>query len=217
MTQKNTYPEVRIKNAFLLREGASEGLNELWGDGTPLHDHDYYQKIVDAYNKAWQPKEALIMNAMQDILGLKFKHNIIDVYIAPWFAAFSDPMVIGVQHDPDSFIDTLTHEILHRLLTDNTKLDLSEEDRTLTTEWAKLFGKDHSWNTLIHIPVHAVLKDIYLNVLKEERRLKRDIDEHQKYEDYKKAWAYVEGNDYKEITSQLKKSYARMAKESRHA
>ncbi len=216
MTKKHTYPEIRIKNASLLREGASEGLNELWGDGTPLHDHNHYQKTVDAYNEAWQPKEALIMNAMQDILGLHFKHNIIDVYIAPWFAAFSDPMVIGVKSKPDSFIDLLTHELLHRLLTDNTKLDLSEEDRTLSAEWMKLFGKDHRWNTLIHIPVHAVLKEIYLNVLKEEYRLKRDIDKHQKHEDYKKAWEYVESNDYKEIISQLKKSYERMANESNH-
>lgn len=215
MTKKNTYPEIRIKNAFLLRESASEGLNELWGDGTPLDDHDHYQKIVDAYNKAWQPKEALIMNAMQDILGLQFKHNIIDVYIAPWFAAFSDPMVIGVQNKPDSFVDTLTHELLHRLLTDNTKLDLPLEDVSLSAEWATLFGQKHTWNALIHIPVHAVLKDIYHNVLKEDYRLDRDIDEHQKYEDYKTAWEYVENNGYKEIISQLKESYKKMAQEQK--
>ena len=216
MTQKNTYPEINIKNAFLLREGASKGLNELWGDGTPLHDHDHYQEIVDAYIEAWKPKEALIMNAMQDILGLEFKHNIIDVYIAPWFAAFSDPVVIGIKSTPDKFIDTLTHELLHRLLTiDNTTLDLDEKGNSLTVEWAKLFSKEYSWNTLIHIPVYAVLKSIYLDVLKDQKRLDRDIQNHQKHEDYKKAWEYVEAHDYKEIISQLKESYERMAKEQK--
>lgn len=215
MTQKDIYPEINIKNAFLLREGASKGLNELWGDGTPLYAHDHYQEIVDSYIKAWKPKEALIMNAMQDILGLKFKHNIIDVYIAPWFAAFSDPVVIGVRSTPDKFIDTLTHELLHRLLTiDNTTLDPSEKDKKLTAEWSGLFGDNHSWNTLIHIPVYAVLKSIYLDVLKDKKRLDRDIQNHQKHEDYKKAWEYVESNDYKEIISQLKSLYQRMAKKA---
>lgn len=217
MTKKNTYPEINIKNAFLLREGASKGLNELWGDGEPLHDHDHYQGIVDSYIKAWEPKEALIMNAMQDILGLKFKHNIIDVYIAPWFAAFSDPVVIGVRSTPDKFIDTLAHELLHRLLTiDNTALNLDEKGNSITVEWAGLFGEEHSWNTLIHIPVYAVLKSIYIDILKDDKRLNRDIQNHQKYEDYKKAWEYVESNDYKEIISKLKKSYEKMGKESKH-
>lgn len=217
MTQKNTYPEINIKNAFLLREGASKGLNELWGDGTPLHSHDHYQEIVNSYTEAWKSKEPLIMNAMQDILGLKFKHNIIDVYIAPWFAAFSDPVVIGIKSTPDKFIDKLTHELLHRLLTiDNTTLDLNEKGKSLTAEWSDLFGDNHSWNTLIHIPVNAVLKSIYLDTLKDKKRLERDIEEHQKHEDYKKAWDYVESNDYKEIISKLKKSYARMANEQNH-
>lgn len=213
MTKKDIYPEINIKNAFLLREGASKGLNELWGDGKPLHGHDHYQKIVDSYVEAWRPKEVLIINSMQDILGLHFKHNIIDVYIAPWFAAFSDPVIIGIKSTPDEFIDTLTHELLHRLLTiDNTKLDLNEKGDTLTVEWSKLFGENHSWNTLIHIPVYAVLKSIYVDVLKDIKRLDRDIQNHQKYEDYKKAWDYVEKNDYKEIISKLKKSYEKMAK-----
>ena len=37
---------------------------------------------------------------MCGLLDLEFRQNIIDVNIAPWFYAFSDPMVIGVTLNP---------------------------------------------------------------------------------------------------------------------
>ena len=57
------------------------------------------------------------------------------------------------------------------------------------------------------------LSTLYVDVLKEERRLKRDI-EHSKDkswgEAYTKAWEYVEEEGYKEIIEKLNKSYKDM-------
>jgi len=204
-------PEIRIKDAWLLRQNASFYLNELWGDGEPLYDDDYYEKIAKAYSDAWKPYETKILEGLTSVLGLTFRQNIIDVYIAPWFAAFSDPLVIGVVSEPDLFIDLLTHELIHKLLTDNTLL---EPESNLVSVWEKLYGKNHTFNTLLHVPVHAVHKAIYLDVLKAPERLKRDLQISQENEpnDYLKAWEYVDKIGYKNIINQLKKSYKDLSK-----
>lgn len=205
-------PEVRIKDAWLLRENASVHLHELWGGDEELVDDKWIANRVDEYRNAWRPVEKKILISMSDILQLKFRQNIIDVYIAPWFKAFSDPMVIGVMQDPDLFVDTLTHELLHRLLTDNTTIS---HKTPLLAEWQKLFGKNHTFGTVVHIPVHAVHKAIYLEVLKDTKRFERDIENNKKYEatDYIAAWDYVDNHDYKEIIMKLRNSYEQLAKE----
>lgn len=203
-------PIIRIKNAWLLQENVSVHLNELWGNGEDVADDEWLEKRVESYKKAWQPYEEKIMRAMTDMLGLSFKHNIIDVYIAPWFNAFSDPLVIGVVQEPDAFVDILTHELLHRLLTDNTTLP---ENFDLFSEWQKLFGEDHSFGEIVHIPVHAAHKAIYLDVLSEPERLDRDIamSKDNQSTDYINAWKYVDKVGYREIIEELRSSYSRMA------
>jgi len=200
-------PTIRIKDAWLLREHASTHLHELWGDGKmELADDEWMKRRVNEYTQAWQPYESQILQGMTEILGLSFRQNIIDVYIAPWFNAFSDPMVIGVTQEPDVFIDILTHELLHRLLTDNSSTSYT---LPLLPEWEKLFGKQLNYVELVHIPVHAVHKAIYLDVLREPSRLQRDIKSNEEYgaTDYIKAWAYVEKHGYKTIIKKLRKSY----------
>lgn len=207
-------PTIRIKDAWLLRQNASKHLHELWGKGKVLANDEWMGKRVKEYRDAWKPFEQKILTSMTEILGLSFRQNIIDVNIAPWFGAFSDPMVIGVMREPDVFVDTLTHELLHRLLTDNTAIP---HETMLLTEWQKLFGKEHSFGMVVHIPVHAVHKAIYLDVLKEPERLKRDVAENNKHNaaDYIGAWDYVEKHGYKEIIKKLKKSYENLEKEQR--
>ena len=200
-------PTIRIKDAWLLREAASVPLNELWGDGEPLKTDDEYAAITKAYQQAWQPFETKILGGMTNILGLSFKQNTIDVYIAPWFNAFSDPLVIGVTLEPDVFVDILTHELIHRLLTDNTTVP---DDALLLIEWRQLFGEQNSFGMTVHIPVHAVHKAIYLDVLKAPERLERDVANNQKNNatDYLNAWNYVDEHGYQGIITKLQKSYS---------
>lgn len=212
MSKSPGIPEIRIKDAWLLRENVSQHLHQLWAqEGEQLAGDAWMRKRVAAYSRAWQPYKAKVLAGMCQVLNLSFRQNIIDVYIAPWFKAFSDPLVIGVIQPPDEFIDTMTHELLHRLLTDNTAVPA---DTQLLAEWQKLFGKQHSFDTLIHIPVHAAHKAVYLDVLDEPKRLERDIERSQKYKaaDYVKAWEYVEQNGYQEIIEKLKNSYARLGR-----
>lgn len=205
-----SHPLIRIKDAWLLRANTSVHLNELWGEGKPLRDDDEYAEIAESYKKAWKPYEKKILAGIYETLGLEFNQNIIDVYIAPWFSAFSDPLIIGVVAEPDVFVDCLTHELIHRLLTDNTLIDT---ELFLLPEWEKLFGHNHSFDTLVHIPVHAVHKAIYLSVLNDQKRMQRDIDGciNNGAEDYIKAWEYVNNHDYRKIINELKESYKGLA------
>ena len=215
MTTKNdnktSLPIIRIKDGWLLRSQVSKHLHELWGRNSKLANDKDMQRIVGKYQAAWQPLEQKIMTGMTETVGLSFAQNIIDVYIAPWFRAFSDPMIIGVIYSPDEFIDHLTHELLHRLLTDNTTLPYQTQ---MLTEWQKLFNlHNHNFGLIVHIPVHAIHKAIYLDILKAPDRLKRNVVNCNKYNatDYIKAWDYVEQHGYKQIIEQLKESYKELA------
>lgn len=213
MYNRNMQPTIRIKDAWLLRQAASVPLHEMWGKNRKLANDKDMEKIVKNYTEAWKPLENEILSTMSHITKLEFRQNIIDVYIAPWFRAFSDPLVIGVIYEPDLFIDMLTHELLHRLLTDNALLPLETD---LITEWKKMFGNTLNLAALVHIPVHAVHKAICVDVLKEPWRIERDIARCKKHnaKDYVTAWNYVEKHGYKTIIKQLHTSYADLAKQS---
>lgn len=204
--EKKNLPVIRIKDSWLLRDNASKHLHELWGKGEKLVDDAWMEKRVSDYQKAWKPFEQKVLLGMTELLGLSFRQNIIDVHIAPWFKAFSDPLIIGVSQEPDVFVDILTHELLHRLLTDNTTIPYETE---LLPEWQKLFGEDHTFGALVHIPVHAVHKAIYLDVLNDSSRLDRDIaiNKTRNATDYIAAWEYVEKHGYKQIIKKLRSSY----------
>lgn len=194
-------PEVRIKYAWLLSNTASVVMNEKWGDSTPLRSFKEYEKIALKYEKWWRPYNDQILKGICELLNLSFRQNIIDVNVAPWFNPISDPMVIGPAFEnQDDVVNTLAHEILHRLITDNT---IYPYDFDFFTEWEGLFGKDHARNTLIHIPVHAVMEALYRDVLNRPELVDLDKKQTSSYKAYKDAWKYVEKVGYKKILKQL--------------
>ncbi|MEP7204908.1 MAG: hypothetical protein ABI716_01805 [Candidatus Saccharibacteria bacterium] len=199
-----TIPEVRIKYAWLLSGTASVALNEKWGNGTPLRSYDEYVLIVDKYKRWWSPHNDAILHGICDIFNLEFRQNIIDINVAPWFKPISDPMVIGPAFSTeDALINTITHELLHRLITDNTSTNYEHD---FIKDWELLFGDDHSQTTLVHIPVHAGMKKLYVDVINRPDLVNFDIDKVKDYPDYAKAWEYIEAHDYNKILQQLTRS-----------
>lgn len=197
------YPEVRFQYAWLLADAASEPLNQLWGNGEPLRSPEFYLEIVARYRKAWKPHNNQILKAMCDVFELEFYQNTIDVFVAPWFHAFSSPMVFGVIYKDDELVNIMTHELLHRLFTDNTTYN---ESAKLTKVWRELYGEEHTKTTLVHIPVMAGLHAVFLDEINEPKRLKDSIA-HDTSPEYIKAWEYVEKHDYKEVIKKFKNSY----------
>lgn len=201
-------PEIRIRSSYLLNNALLPlllpGLKES-GHETAA-DRGFIYKTADEYSLAWAPYETQIITAMCEMLGIEFKQNIIDAYVLPMNYSFSDPMIISTKYEPDRFIEILTHELIHRLLTDNTS-SLDTKNGQLLKIWKELFGEEHSTITLVHIPVHAVLEYIFRDTLKEQKRLERDIESCQKHEDYTLAWGYVQSHGYKKIIDSLRSSY----------
>jgi len=109
---------------------------------------------------------------MTELLGVSFYRPVIDVTLAPYFGHKSTPLVMNFRPDPDKFVDVLTHELLHVLQTDNNKHQSGGPNAKidLMDEWRKLFG-EHERTTLVHIPLHALHKHLYLDLLKAPERL----------------------------------------------
>jgi hypothetical protein len=150
-----------------------------------------------------------VLRAITELYGVEFKKPIIDVYISPWNKSISNPVIINPSRPAEIQIETLIHELLHGLFTDNSSFSMHDEDQSikLIDKWRELFGSNLEWKTIVHIPVHAGLKAVFVDVLNEPERLERDIERHQKNPAYKAAWDYVEGHDYKVINNDLKDLY----------
>ncbi|HEU4830612.1 MAG TPA: hypothetical protein VFS65_00385 [Candidatus Saccharimonadales bacterium] len=177
-------------------------MNEKWGDGTPLETFEYYKGIADEYTRWWEPFGDDILEDLCKILNLRFRQNTIDVHVAPWFYAFSVPMVIGVIFKTkDKLINVLTHEIIHRLLTDNTTYEYSHDFVAL---WRGMFGDELSQNALIHVPVHAVMKKLYVDIMDRPDLVKLDQKSVSKNPSYVEAWEYVDRHGYDEIVKKLR-------------
>lgn len=162
--------------------------------------------LVETYKKAWEKEEMAILNGMTDILSIGFYQNTIDVYLVPYHnGSFSSPMVIGMisrgqSIESNMFVDVLTHELLHRLFTDNDK------GIRFGRIWLDMFP-DEEMLTRNHIFLHAVHAHIYLNILKNPSRMEKNIVRHSVHAPYKKAWDIVEKQGYNTLIEELKKRY----------
>lgn len=208
-------PEIRINFSHLLYS-VSRDLDRLYSpDESKLASPEECEEWTRAYRAEWEKHESKLLTAITEILDTEFYREVIDVSLAPYFIPQSDPLIMHFRNDPDAFVDALTHELIHIILTDNNKIQINAHQNKvdLLAEWQKLFGKEHDFKTLIHIPVHAVHKGIYLDYLHDESRYSRDIErarELKNGEGYVRSWQYVNKHGYKGIVDQLKKSFRKL-------
>jgi len=80
---------------------------------------DYTKKV----EKLWRKKEKKILIEISKITGLKWKEKRIICYVVGCGQPFSDPLTIRTYgKDFEIFIDTLTHELIHQISTQNEKI-----------------------------------------------------------------------------------------------
>jgi hypothetical protein len=209
---KTTIPEVRINFSYLLYGCESPVLDRhVNGGKDTLASPSHYKELTRSYRAAWERYETILLRDMQTILGVAFYRPVIDVSLAPYFVPHSDPLIINFRYEPDEFVDILTHELLHVLLTDNSvhQSNSRQPKMNLLQEWRSLFG-DHANLVLAHIPVHALHKSLCLHTLKAPERLERDVSRAQQSPTgavYAEAWDYVNTHDYLGIIDQLRLIY----------
>ena len=208
-------PEIRMQTSPLLFNSISQEERQKWADEIGMHlystaDIDEY---VQELRQQWGTFEKQTLSAMCELYGIQFKKPIIDVYVSPWTKSISNPLILSPSRPPEVHVDTLVHELLHGLFTDNSSFSMHDKNRTakLIDKWRELFGDDLDWNTIVHIPVHAGLKAVFLDTLDAPERLVRDIERHINHPTYKAAWDYVEEHGYKEINEKLRQLYKSLA------
>lgn len=201
-------PKIRIKyNRFLdpiftfYCKNNPELKERGWNDWIPPEKEEVFKRVKN-YKAEWAKYENNILSKMCEISGLNFKRNIIDVHIVSGNSRpFSNPIVIKSGFSPDEFVDVLTHELLHTFFQDNIDI--------FPTKILDEMFPNESRTTKNHIITHAVLKYIYLDILRDPSRLERNILNSKKHSssDYARAWDIVEDRGYRELIADLKKRY----------
>jgi hypothetical protein len=204
---KSSLAEVRIEFSYLIYNMIAKPMWAHYRPDKEIMSPLRAQEIIAEYKQAWQLHEQAILSGMCELFDLRFYKSVLDVYMSPGAPTLSTPTIITLRFDADEFIDVLTHELLHVLITDNTTYD---SDEKLGDVLERIYP-DYSRLTRNHILVHAALKHLYLNVLKEPRRLSRDIENCKKLPDYAKAWEVVKERGYKELIEGFKGYYGQMA------
>jgi len=160
----------------------------------------YVLKRTLRYKKLWQKDGEAILKALIKVSGLRFSRNQIEVHVVSVNPrSFSSPIVMKSRYDDVDFINTITHELIHCLFSDNF-------DRVNAyLPWDQNIKKRDTAND--HVFLHAILKYIYLDVLKSPKHLKKNlaISKKPSNEGYIQAWNIVTSGSYMEIIEEFRR------------
>lgn len=194
-------PKIRIKyNRFLDPVfKAYIKSNPKWKDWIEPTEAEVKDR-VKKYKEVWAKYGNKILEGICEALGLNFSQNIIDVHIVSGNdRQFSNPVVIKSGFKANEFIESLTHELIHRLFSDNI------QNIVASKIFLEMFPGE---NELVrnHIITHATLKFIYLDVLKDKEKLEENIERSSKssFPEYSKAWETVEEKGYINLIKDFK-------------
>ena len=177
-----------------------------WDKWVPPSEEELLKR-VRAYKEEWSKYEKKILKGVCDVFELNFKANIIDVYIVSGNPrSMSHPLIIKSCYPPDKFVDVLTHELIHRLIDSN---GLSRIVYKVKKKYINESGLVKA-----HIIIHAILKYIYLDILKQRYRLNRSLLSSKKHctDEYSRAWEIVKKDGYRKIISDFKSKYKKLKK-----
>ena len=158
----------------------------------------YIKKV----EKLWRKDEKKILKELEVVSGLRWQEKSIVCYVVGRCIPFSDPLTIKVYKELslDYFVDVLTHKLIHQLFTQNDNLQKSKK----AWNYFHRKYKDEDFNTIIHIPVHAMHSHILLKYFG-QARLNREIKSLSNLPDYKRTWDIVQEDGYQDIAKEFKK------------
>ncbi len=171
-----------------------------WDKWTAPTKEKVLQKTKEL-REEWKQYEKEILTAVYKITELEFKRNIIDVHIVSGSPRnMSKPLIISAHEPTENFVNTMTHELIHKLFSDNI------HGKVYRNIFIDMFPKETT-TTQSHVIVHAILKYIYLDVLKDENKLKENLIKSKKHStnDYARAWEIVKKEGYLNLIEKFKK------------
>jgi hypothetical protein len=191
-------PKIIFKYSWIYNEHWKEVYNKNKEYPSEKEINSYIKKV----EKLWRKDEKKILKELSVISGLRWKEKLIICYVVGKCIPFSDPLTIKTykEYPPNYFIDVLTHELIHQLFTQSENMRKSKK----AWDYFHRKYKNEKFNTIIHIPVHAMHSYIILKYFG-EKRLKREIESLSHLPDYKKAWNIVKNEEYKNIIREFNK------------
>lgn len=189
-------PEIIIKYGKLIDPIFAHYAKERYPDWEPPEPEAVKEK-VQIFKEEWGRAGESVLEGLSDATRLHFKTNRIPVYIVSGTPRdTSDPIVIRSRYEPWQFVDVLTHELIHRLLSENKVPlpDLEDDDSVKR-----------------HVLVHAIHMYVYREVLKDESRMEANLERSRSHTDdsYVRSWDIVLGQGYKEIIEKYVRASAR--------
>ncbi len=164
------------------------------------------RKYPEIYSSYWSKYSVKIPKKLSEISGLAWKEASVACYLVGKHRSFSDPLSITTYEKEGPFLDTLTHELIHRLVHQN------QEQLPRFWNWLKQKHPEASHVTLNHVPVFAVQKALYIDVLGENgAELQRIKSKGSIKDDYSLAWEIVDKEGYFEIIKMMKNSQSEQA------
>ena len=141
---------------------------------TEEYDYESYEKYVFDFikkiEKEWNKKGNEILKYIEEITNLKWKEEKIKCYMVKisTFLPFSYPLTIPIQFEAmggkiyvlsvERYIDMLIHELIHNLFVQN-ELETEKYFDYMLDNY-----ENESFNTKIHLLLHAIHKKVYLKL-----------------------------------------------------
>jgi hypothetical protein len=154
---------------------------------------------ISQIKKEWEKIEKKILTELEKVSGLRWKEKKIICYCIGQGIPFSDPLTMPVSRPKTYFIDTLIHELIHQLMTQENNLNKSKN------AWSYFFKKykKEEYNTIIHIPLHAIHSHIFHKFFS-QKRLNHDYKYIKRLPAYKRSWDTVKKEGYQNIIKEFR-------------
>lgn len=157
-------------------------------------------KFISSLEREWELNGKRYLQAISKIAKLSWKENDIIVYVVGGTRPFSDPLTIRYRSSKNEALDTLTHELVHRVFIGHTHSHS-------VFRYFKKYNKSFSDVTAVHIPILAI-HAVFLKQLFGTRRLHAEIARAHRG-DYKIAWEFVMQRGPEEVVKELISRYSK--------
>ena len=186
MRNKNT-PKLIFRRSWLYDQALARGR------GFKMSQDKIFDVQLRKLEKAWAVHGERILSEITKVTKLNWHEKEIVVYVTAGVVPYSDPLTLDLYSD----IDTLTHELIHRILseTDNWK--------HVKFNWIKLMRKYRVEADTVktHIIIHAIHAVILKNLFGEKRLKKQKelvLDP-----DFIRLWVIAEAGEFENIVKEL--------------
>lgn len=185
-------PLIRIKYGKLIDPFFKEYVAVKY-PGYVFPSHEAVLGKIVLFKDAWAVYEEKFFAFLQKETGLTFKRNIIDCYIVSATPRdMSAPLIIRSRWSGEEFVNTLMHELIHVLFSDNATKKV-------------VLDKEVSPRTTNHVMVFALLKKFYLDILQDEEKFEKYsvVFNPEINKEYVEAWEIVNSVGYDAIIENI--------------